>query len=612
MFRRLLLTVFCLGLAACAHGPSPSGGQAPYYDAAFDDHNRAPASLLPPPNAAEIEHRLDAVSVRAKADYHFAMGEAYSFEGKHQKAIEAFRNTLLYDPEAPQVHLRLAHEFIKLGLMSEAMESAETAIKIQPKSADAHLLMAGILSTMKEYDRAIKEYETVLAIDPSNTEAPMYLGAVYAEKKEYDKAIRFFQRLAKNEDYSSPHLAWYYIGRIHSDQEGRAHALAAEKAFKKALSLKPDYADAAISLGQIYYRLNKPQMTVEVYRKFQKEQGPNERVAEILAQYYMEKEMFVEALDQFEVLEKSSDDLLGVKVRIALILIELKRYPKAAEKLFEVLRQVPESDKIRFYLAAVYEEMGEVDKAVEHFTKVPSASPFFAESIIHSTYLLKTKKRTDEALTIVQGALNKRPDVPQFYSLIASLWDDKGDLAKAESFLSKGLEKFPDSTQLNFFLGTLLDRRGDKNKVIDQMKKVLSMDPNHVQGLNYLAYTYAELDRNLDEAESLVKRALELEPKDGFIMDTYGWILFRKGKTSESVKILEQALVLQPTEGVIAEHLGDAYFKLQLYERARAMYEKALEQSDDKKRVSEIRQKITSLDQQDKLKAERIPASLGP
>ncbi len=608
---RLLVTV-SLALVGCAHSNSNHRDRPQYYEASFDDHNRAPASLQPPGNAAEIEKRLDSVSVRAKADYNFAMAEAYSFEGQHQKAIEAFKSTLLYDPTASHVYLRLAAEYVKMGLMSEALEASQKASQLDPKSADAHLLTAGIYSTIKDYDKAIKEYEITLAIDPANTEAPMYMGAVYAEKKEYDKAIKYFEKLAKNDDYATPYLAWYYIGRIHSDQEGKGHLKAAEKAYKKALSLKKDHVDSVISLGQVYTKLNQATATLELYKHFQKDHGPNDRVAEILAQYYLEKEMYVLALEQFEILERSSEDILGVKVRIALILIELKRYPKAAEKLFDVLRQVPDSDKIRFYLAAVYEEMSDLDKAVEHFRKVPAGSPFYSESIAHAAYILKGKKKVGDAIAVMEEAIAQRADIPQFYTIAATLWDEKGDVAKAESYLNKGLEKFPDSVQLNFFMGTILDRKGKKEKVVEQMKKVLEMDPNHVQGLNYLAFTYAEMSKNLDEAEQLVKRALEIEPKDGFILDTYGWILYQKGKTTESVKQLEKALETQPNEGVIAEHLGDAYFKLQLFEKARAMYERAMEKSgDDKKHAAELQQKITSLEIQYKAKSDnRQPASI--
>lgn len=605
---KLILVAMALVTFSCAHAPRNDGE---YRDSSFDDQNRAPASLQPPANAAMIEDRVDGVSNRTRADYYYSMGEALSFDGQHQKAVEAFRTVLVYDAEAPAVHLRLAAEYIKLGMVSESLESAQTALKFDPKNEDALLLLGGLYSTTKQYDQAIQQYEKVLAINPENTEAPMYLGAVYAEKKEYAKAVKYFERLAQNDDYQTPYLAYYYIGRIYADQGGDSTLKLAIKNYKNAIEKKPDHVDSVLALGQAYTKQGHVPEAMALYKTFQREQGPSDKIAEILVQSYLEQENYVEALAQMEILEKRSEDTLAVKVRIALLLIELKRYPQAAVKLTEVLHQVPDSDKIRFYLAAVYEEMGESDKAIENFRQVPAVSSFYSESVIHAAYLLKTQKKSEEALKVVQAGLEVKKDIPQFYSLAANLWDEKGSYDQAEKVLRQGLEQFADNVQLNFFLGTIYDRKGDKSKVIDQMRKVINMDPNHVQGLNYLAFTFAEMGEKLDEAEELAQRAMDLEPKDGFILDTYGWILFKQGHWSKAIPILERAHQFQPKESIIAEHLGDAYYKGQLVEKAKVMYEKALEQVDNKTRASDLEQKITAMSIQYKVRAEgRQPASV--
>lgn len=611
MSRSLPMIMISLLFAALGCSTTPVQSGAVFHESAFDDGNRAPASLLPPANAAMIDQRVDSVSTRTRADYNYAMGEALSFDGQHQKAIEAFKTVLIYDNEAPTVHLRLAAEFVKLGMLSESLESAQTALRLKPDSVDTLLLLGGLYSTLKDYDSAIKQYEKALTIDPDNTEAPMYLGAVFAEKKDYPKAVKYFERLVQNEDYTTPHMAYYYIGRIRMDQGGDVNTDLAIKAYKQALARRPDHADSVLALGQALTKQNKVMETVELYKKFQREQGPSDKIADILVQVYLEQEDYPNALEQLEVLEKRGDDVLAVKVRIALLLIELKQYPKAADKLYEVLRQVPDSDKIRFYLAAVFEEMSQFDKAIENFVKVPAISSFYSESVIHATYLLKQAKRGPEALKLVETALKEKTDVPQFYSIAATLYDEQGDLSKAESVLGVGLEKYPENVQLNFFLGTLYDRKGKKEQVVLQMRKVINMDPQHSQGLNYLAFTFADMGQHLDEAEDLARRAMELEPKDGFVLDTFGWILYKQGQWSEAITYLEKAHEMQPAESIIAEHLADAYIKGQLVEKARAMYERARDRADSQSKIREIEQKLVSLDNQYKVRVEnRQPASL--
>jgi Tfp pilus assembly protein PilF len=582
-----------------------------YFDAAYNDRNRAPASMTPPQNAGDLSERIDPSSQRAQADYHFAAGEAYSFDGLHSKAIESFKTVLIYDADSVQVRLRLAAEYVKMGAMSEALRQGEEALAKDPKKTDTYLLLGGLYSNLKNYPKAINSYETALKLDPKNTDALMYLGAVYAERKDFDKAVKYFEALAKEDDYQTPQTAYYYIGRIREDQGTKPALKASEAAFKKAIELKPDYVEATVGLSGFYIRQKKSAMALEVMRKFQRDHGPNLKIADLLSSLYLQDEKYDLAMDQLEILESDPDEALNVKVKMALIYIDQKQFPKAAAKLNEVLKQAPDSDKIRFYLAAVYEEMGVADKAIEHFSKVPAASSFYQDSIVHAAYLLKETKKNKEAVKLVGEALKERKDIPQFYAVYASLMDDSGQVDGAIVLLKEGIEKFPDYVQLRFFMGTLLDRKGEKEQSIEHMKKVVEMDPNHVQGLNYLAFSYADLGVRLEEAEGLVKRALEMEPKDGYILDTYGWVLFKLGKTNEAIRVLEAAHTHQPDESIIAEHLGDAYYRSQFMDKARRMYEKAVERASDETKVREIRMKITAIEKQEVVGfSKRQPASL--
>lgn len=602
----LILGMF---LASCA-STNPASNHEVFFDSAMNDHNRAPASMSPPPNAAEAANSLDPLSVRTQADYYFSLGESFSLDGNHQKAVEAFKMVLVYDPDSARVHLRLSAEYVKLGMVSEALEQAQISVQKDPKFADGHLLLGGLLSTMKIYDKALDEYQKVLKIDPQNTEAPLYIGAVYAEQKKYDKAVKFFQELGNNDNFSTPWVAYYYVGRVRSEQEGKVHQKESEQAYQKAIELKPDYVEAVLALGGVYTANGQDDKAITIYRNYQREYGPNVHLADILAHKYMEQEKYDLAYEQLQILENYADDTLDAKMKMALILIEQKKFKDAVVKLKDVLRQVPESDKIRFYLAAVYEETNQTDDAIEHFLKIPAGSQFYGESRVHAAYLYKQEKKMDEALSVSKEAIEARQDVPQLYAVYASILDEKGNDKEAKKVLTTALEKFPDNVQLVFFMGTVQDRLGEKDQVVATMKKVVEMDPNHVQGLNYLAFTYAESDKNLEDAEKLARRALEIEPNDGFIQDTLGWVLYKRGDVKASIKFLEAAVKNQPNESIIAEHLGDAYYKNQLVEKARLMYRHAAELESDETKSKAIRAKITALDrQQMQLSSERKPAS---
>ncbi|MDG0814741.1 tetratricopeptide repeat protein [Bdellovibrio svalbardensis] len=599
-----------LSLTACATFTTNENDKAPYFEASFDDKNRAPASLTPPViSSQDGQATLDPLYMRTQADYYFSMGEAYSLEGNAAKAIESFKMTLIYDQNSPTVNMRLAGEYLKQGMISESLTQAEEAVKKDGKNVDAHLLLGGLYSSMKLYPKAMDQYHTVLKLDPKNTEAPLYIGALYSEQKQSDKAVSYFESLVKNPDYTSPYLAQYYIGRVRMEQPEAKFQKAAEAAFKKALVLKPDFADAVLSLGALYSKQKNEAKAITLYRNFQKENSPSPKIAEVLSQTFIEQGKYDLAYEQLEVLEQNTDEPLNVKMKMALILIEQKKYPLATEKLEAVLKEAPESDKVRFYLAAVYEETHQNEKAVREFKKIPASSTFFGEATVHSAYLLKGMNRLDEAVEVISKGLAERSDQPQVYAMYASLLDEKNDYKAAAKVLEQGLEKFPENAQLRFYYGTINDRLGKKDVVITEMKKVLELDPNHVQGLNYLAFTWAELNQNLPDAEKLARRAMELEPQDGYVLDTLGWILYKQSKFTEAVKFLEAAHKFQGTVSVIAEHLGDAYYKQSMVDKAKKMYRKAADLESDKNKVKEIRNKITAIEKQE-LSTPRLPASV--
>ncbi len=117
-----------------------------------------------------------------------------------------------------------------------------------------------------------------------------------------------------------------------------------------------------------------------------------------------------------------------------------------------------------------------------------------------------------------------------------------------------------------------------------------------MQALNYLGYTLTEMDRDLAEAERLIRHALKLKPGDGYITDSLGWVLFRRGQYKEAIATLENACKLKPEEAIIAEHLGDAYLRYSLRDKARRMYVRAVTLENDENNIVKIKEKITSID----------------
>ena len=110
----------------------------------------------------------------ANADFHFALAQAYSSEGKVESAIEEYRAALIYDSGSALIHTKLAAEYLRKGSTSFAIEECTKAIQLDPASVDARLLLGGIYSVGSEPEKAIHEYEEVLKLDSKNDEAAVF------------------------------------------------------------------------------------------------------------------------------------------------------------------------------------------------------------------------------------------------------------------------------------------------------------------------------------------------------------------------------------------------------------------------------------------------------
>jgi tetratricopeptide (TPR) repeat protein len=600
--------VLLITAAVFASGCSTLTKDSVLKDSVLSDENPAPASMAPPDQDATKASSPDPLNQASEADYHFTLGESYSFNGQTEKAIEEFKLTLVYDPSSVSVRLRLAAEFVRAGMVSEAVEQAELVVQANPDSDDARMFLGGLYTGMKMYEPAMAQFKAVVKHSPDNAEAATYMGAILAEQKDYAAALQHFEGLLTNKEFPDKEKAYFYIGKIQAER-GPAHFAEAEQAYHKALIAKPDDAEVVMALGSLYKTEGHEDKMVKTWRNYVDKNGPEKNITRALGHYYMEHEQYDNAIEQLEALEGYDKDNLNVKIQIALILIQQKKLAKAATELEEIVEQAPELDKVRFYLAAVDEELGKKSEATEQYLKVPPPSSYYADATIHAAHLMKEAGKPDEASEVVKSALVQRDDVPQLYAYYGALLDDQKKYQEALTMLQGAVEKFPDQTQLRFYLGSMYDRLGDTNQSISQMKKVLDLDRDNVQAMNFLAYTYAESGRELETAESLSRRALELQPQDGYILDTVGWVLFKRGKMEESIRYLERAFHAKADEAVIAEHLGDAYLRFELWQKALRMYRKAADLETDTDKAARLRAKVANAESQRQRPLVRMPAS---
>ena len=75
----------------------------------------------------------------------------------------------------------------------------------------------------------------------------------------------------------------------------------------------------------------------------------------------------------------------------------------------------------------------------------------------------------------------------------------------------------------------------------------------------------------------LIEGALEIEPGNGFYLDSLGWVHYRKGNAEKAISLIRSAILAMDTDdSIVRDHLGDAYLLKGDVEKALAQWRRAL------------------------------------
>jgi tetratricopeptide (TPR) repeat protein len=264
----------------------------------------------------------------------------------------------------------------------------------------------------------------------------------------------------------------------------------------------------------------------------------------------------------------------------------------------QLLKADPENSTLNFFTGMAYEVDENAKKAIFYYLKIKPDHSQYKKSIVSIAYLYRSLGENQTAINYLESKHKMLPKDIDITTFLASLYEQNKDYEKAMNLIEKALEDSVDNTSLLFKLGAIQDKAGLKDDSINTMKKIIEIDPKDASALNYLGYSYADLGIKLDEALSLIKRAYEIKPDDGYITDSLGWVYFMMEDYEMAVKYLLQAAELSSYETIISDHLGDAYQKANQPQKALEIYKKAVSNAkdEDKELLIKLKEKIKTLE----------------
>jgi len=540
-------------------------------------------------NATTSDAYTSSVSTdgKARALYLFSRARLATNDGDFPTALNLLRDAIEKDPTSAFLHTAVADLKLKIGQVPEALEYINKAIELDPDYREPYVIAGIVMVSAGKDAEAAKYLRKAIKLDPSKEDAYIHLSTSLIRVFEYEEAVTTLKELVKLNSDSV--LGYYYLGRTYSQMKLYREAIVY---FKKVLELRPDFGQAAIDMAASHEALGEYSTAIDIYRSLLKEEDNRGALLQRLIQLLIQQRRFEEALSYLNISAKSGMGGQETQRKIGLIHLELEQYDAAIKVFTEILEKDPSADAIRLYLGVAFEEKEELERAYEEFSKIVSGSPVYTEAIGHRAFILRSQGNNKAAEALLKEAIAIYPNQIDLYLNLSSLYEALEKPVEALVLLQDNEKRFSSEPKLHFRLGVLYDKLGKKPESIERMKKVLALNPNEAQALNFLGYTYAEMGIHLNEALTYLKKAIELRPKDGFIMDSLGWLYFKMNKYDDAVTYLEEANRLVQEDSTIAEHLGDAYYAKRELKKALKLYKRALELSPEQKELAEKIRKL--------------------
>jgi len=541
----------------------------------------------------------------APPEYDFLVARSLELEERTEEALAAYRRAAAKDPDSAYLQRKIAQLAAREGQLAEAVRHGERALELEPEDPDVRLLLGTVYRVRKDVAAA----EQVLLDaegEPLRSDAAFLLYTIYMEGERHAEALEMARWITERHPDSL--RGWFALAGAY---ERMGEPLEVERALEQALERDPDNLSVYGALARTLRSRGDREGEIEVYRRVLERYPHHHSTLTSLADALIALGRSDEAIAALEDVVRHHPEDVRSSVRLALLEYDAGSYASAGKRLERALASNPEEHELAYLLGLVRQRQDRNEEALAAFGRIPESHRYYVDARTQMAVIHEGREEPARALEEIERA-RRVGDSRDLVLYASSLRAKTGDFEEAVASLEALLAQNPGDDELLYNLGVLHGEAGHYDQALQYMQRALEANPDHPAALNYVGYTWAERGENLDRAEAMISRALELRPDDGYITDSLGWVYYmrarpllqsgRPAEVAKGRKLLERALdelerARQLTGGdpVIAEHLGDVYLLLDQKRRALEHYEDAMDLGPRQEEQPELRRKFERL-----------------
>jgi len=479
---------------------------------------------------------------------------------------------------------------VALNRMDDAMRVLSSVAQRKDAFSSARSRQAVIEYERKGTVEGHRIVDEVLARDSKNIAALLVKTEFLLKERKPDEALKYARKVTAADPGSIQ--GHFLVGSIYRLKNQRDEAI---QAFTQVLKLNPRAVAAQVQLSELNL-------------------AGGDRNA---------------ALQLAEDASRAVPTDPGVKLVLVRSLLANGQLPRAEQEIKTLVQRYPGAAPVHAAAGAVSIGKGDLAGARRAFTKAFELDSKSLEALAGLVTVDLAEKKPEAARARVEQQLAKAPDDTTTLLMAARVYAAMGDGAKSENALKKVIEHDPSNLQAYGMLGQLYasQRRlpdalrnfeevlktqprsvpthttvailyemdGKRSEARARYERVLQIDPTAAVAANNLAYIYAEDGGNLDIALQLAQTAKQKLPEVPSVIDTVGWVYYKKNLPVLAVPLFEEAINKDPKNPTYRLHLGLALLQAGEKARGRQALEGVVNGSPDAPEAGEARKALATM-----------------
>ncbi len=561
-----------------------------------------PLPALPPDAAEQISdagdrlmsgHLNPTAEAKSQADalYADALVTFAAHQDASQKALNELRQVLVLDPDNEDALLKSANILLQTGQVEAAYEQLQSAANSPRHSNELDALLGYTQHLRGQNDDALRLSTRALKNDPTEATSMRVLLEIAGEQDDLSGAVLHIEDILRSGGADVPASAWLTLGRLYVEiSRATAHALTEDVVLK---TLLPIYQEAAAKpppdverltlLATAYEDLGMNSDALHSLRQAVGLEPDNVDVILRCARMEMATDKKEAALKDYEQAYKLNPDLSGLREMLGRIYLDNDKFAQAIDLLQDALSVTPGDPGLEADLALAYESAHQTATAAEWFQRCFASPVCPPEAYLKLAVFQLNNGQVPQAGKTLAQARTRYPQSARvlFYQAIQNRY--ARNYPAALSCLTEMRALAPrdenDVFDPNFYLeSALIFSLAQQNDRIEPLlREGLTRYPDNSDLMNELAFSWADAGKNLPEALLLSRRAAELDPGNGALQDTVGWVYFKSGEVKAALPYLQRAAIMTNNDPVVLQHLGDAWLQSGRRREAIATWRRALE-----------------------------------